>query len=106
MNTKIRKTFEIEGVKMMIVDRDEPYMGGNTVRMTRVVNEHGLLLPIKYTRNQTLKAMIQASIEFVEFAKQSGFNIVAELSKSPMDKFYDIAASRNLPRSVNMNKAV
>lgn len=104
-NEKIRKTFSVYGIELRIVDRDEPYMGGTSVRMTRVVNSHGLLLPMRYKHKQTLKALQQTAIEFIEAMKKRGCDVVKELNKGKIDVFYDLAASRNLPRSVNLHKA-
>lgn len=81
MNEKIRKTFSVYGVELRIVDRDEQYMNGGTVRMTRVVNPHGLVLPMRYQNFKTLKAMQQAAIDFIELMKKLGADIPTELNK-------------------------
>lgn len=78
---RIRKTFQYNGLKLRIVEREEPYMNAiEPVTMTRVIAPNGGMIPIGPTP-KTLKAIQQATIEALNSFKQRGANVIEELTK-------------------------
>lgn len=77
---KVRKVFNYEGVELKIVERIEPYLNA-TVKMTRVISVNGGVIPIQIKHRQTLKSIIQETINTLNNFKENGCNVVTELTR-------------------------
>jgi hypothetical protein len=82
---KIRKKFTYQGVELQIVDREEDYMGGAKVTVTRVIAPNGGTVPLKMRHKETLKSIAERSIWLLDSFKERGAN-VAEILTKPLPK--------------------
>jgi hypothetical protein len=80
---KIKKQFDYCGVKLRIVERDEPYMNGKEpLLMTRVMAPNGGIIPVNINHRQTLKSITEETIRLLDGFKARGANVIEELTKS------------------------
>ena len=78
--TRVRKKFDYKGIPLQIVEREEPYMSAK-VTMTRVIAPNGGTIPIKINYKETLKSIVQKTIDFLTDREKEGFDIINELTK-------------------------
>ena len=78
---KIRKTFYYEEIELRIVEREEPYMNGGSVTMTRVLAPNGEQIPVQLQRKQTLKSIVEQTLILLDGFKSRGADVKTELTK-------------------------
>ena len=78
---KIKKQFIYKNLTLTIVEREEPYMNGGNVLMTRVLAPNGGSIPISIQRRQTLKSIIENTIELLDGFEKRGCDVCKELTK-------------------------
>lgn len=98
---RVIKKFQFDGHELRIVEMKERYMSAHIV-MQRAVNAYGFKMPISFNHRQTVKSMIQQTLETLESFKSGG----ADMSQMNLgEKLEDLLILHKLPRSVNMHKA-
>lgn len=79
---KIKKKFIYDGIELTIVEREEPYMNSTEpVLMTRVLSINGGLIPVSIKHKQTLKSIMNDTIQFLDGLKLVGCDVKHELTK-------------------------
>jgi len=79
---KVRKSFEYKCITLRIVDVEEQYMNGpNMLLMTRVLAPNNGQVPVKVTRNQSLKSIQADTITLLDILAEQGADVVNELTK-------------------------
>jgi hypothetical protein len=80
---KVRKKFFYRGIELSIVEREEHYMCNDSVTMimTRVITPNGNTIPISFSHRDTLKVMVQKTIELLDGFSDRGANVIEELNK-------------------------
>lgn len=79
---KVKKKFDYKGLELKIVEREEPYMNGKEpLKMTRVIAPNGGMIPVKISRRQTLKSIIEDTKILLDDFEKRGANVKEELTK-------------------------
>jgi len=79
---KVKKKFEYEGIELRIVDREETYLNStDTMTMRRVIAPNGGLIPVKIQHRQTLKSIVEDTINLLNDFKRRGADVAHELQK-------------------------
>jgi cobalamin biosynthesis Mg chelatase CobN len=79
---KVRKKFFYRGIELSIVEREESYMNSiEPMIMTRVITPNGNTIPILFSHRDTLKVMVQKTIELLDGFSDRGANVIEELNK-------------------------
>lgn len=79
---KIRKKFDYKGIPLQIVEREEPYLSAKEpLNMTRVIAPNGGTIPIKINHKETLKSIVQKTIDFLNYMNKRGGDVINELTK-------------------------
>lgn len=80
---KVRRRFKYEGLELLIVTKEEPYLNsGRTVTVTRVIAPNNGVIPVRMERNKTLKSIIQDTILLLDGFKSRGCDVKNELTKT------------------------
>lgn len=79
---KVRKKFTYDGLELQIVDREETGYYNDTITsvVTRVIAPNGGLIVFPYKHNDTLKAIAEKAINYLDDLKKRGANIQTELT--------------------------
>lgn len=73
---KIKKKFNYDGVELQIVEREETYMNASDpIIMTRVMAPNGGTIPIQIKHKQTLKSIMEKSINVLDGFKKRGADV-------------------------------
>lgn len=79
---RVKRKFKFEGIELKIVEREEHYLNSeDTILATRVIAPNGGTLPLQIQRKQTLKSIIEDSVNMLTDFKKRGANIKEELTK-------------------------
>lgn len=79
---KVKKKFLYNGITLQIIERDEPYMNAKEpLKMTRVIAPNGGVIPLNLRHKQTLKSIIQDTINTLDGFKQRGADVVKVLTQ-------------------------
>lgn len=82
---KVKKKFLYNGITLQIVERDEPYMNAKEpLKMTRVIAPNGGIIPLNIKHKQTLKSIIEDTINTLDGFKQRGAD-VAKILTQPLN---------------------
>ena len=77
---KIKKKFEYEGIELQIVEREETYMNAvDTITMRRVLAPNGGVVPVEIQNKQTLKSIVETTINTLNNFKNNGIDVKAGL---------------------------
>lgn len=78
---KIKKKFFYNDIELLIIERNEPYMNcKEPLQMIRVMAPNGGVLPLQIRHKQTLKSIMEDSINLLNSFKDRGANM-NELTK-------------------------
>lgn len=73
---KVKKAFDYNGITLKIIERDEPYMNASEpLKMIRVIAPNGGTIPLNIRHKQTLKSIIQDTINTLDGFKQRGADV-------------------------------
>lgn len=73
----IKKSFEWENIMFRIVERQEPYLKGESVTAIRVVAPNNKVVPITIKHKETLKSIKERTLLLLEDVKRDkGLNYV------------------------------
>lgn len=79
---KVKKVFFYCGVKLQIVEREEPYMNAKEpLLMTRVIAPNGGTIPVKIQNRQTLKSIVEETIKLLDDLKSRGCDVTKGLTE-------------------------
>jgi hypothetical protein len=79
---RVKKKFDYQGLELKIVEREEPYMNAKEpLKMTRVIAPNGGMIPVKISRRQTLKSIIEDTKILLNDFEEQGANVKEELTK-------------------------
>jgi hypothetical protein len=83
LSEKIKKKFDYNGIELKIVEREEYYLNsGETMKMIRVIAPSGGVIPVKIRHKQTLKSIIEDTIETLDNFNSVGMDVKNELTKT------------------------
>ena len=79
---KVKRKFDYNGITLQIIERDEPYMNAKEpLKMTRVIAPNGGIIPLNIRHKQTLKSIIEETINTLDGFKQRGADVAKTLTQ-------------------------
>lgn len=78
---KIRKKFQYKGIELQIVDTEEILYLERTANFLRVIAPNGGIVPVNIQINETLKSIVQKTIEKLDGFEKRGCDVIVELTK-------------------------
>lgn len=79
---KIKKKFLYKGIELQIIEKEEYYMNCVVpLIMTRVMTVNGYIIPVNLKHRQTLKSIIEDTINLLDGFEKRGANVIEELNK-------------------------